>query len=57
MSKACGNCQRYANSIRNSNVELKPIVSPWSFAVWGIDLNGELPKSKGGVKYVVVDVD
>lgn len=36
---------------------MKPLTSPWPFAVWGIDLIGELPKGKGGVKYVVVAVD
>ncbi|XP_074326646.1 uncharacterized protein LOC141664586 [Apium graveolens] len=33
------------------------ITSLWPFAVWGIDLIGELPKGKGGVKYAVVAVD
>ena len=33
------------------------MTSPWPFAIWGIDLIGELPKSKGGVKYAVVAVD
>lgn len=57
LSRACYHCQRYANSISNSVIELKLIVIPWPFAVWGIDLIGELPKGKGGVKYVMVDVD
>ena len=33
------------------------LTSPWPFAMWGIDLIGELPKAKGGVKYAVVAVD
>ena len=33
------------------------MVSPWPFAVWGIDIIGALPVGKGGVKYVVVAVD
>ncbi|XP_074351893.1 uncharacterized protein LOC141691047 [Apium graveolens] len=32
-------------------------MSPWPFAMCGIDLIGELPKAKGGVKCVVVAVD
>lgn len=33
------------------------MVSPWPFAVWGIDLIGELPMARGGAKYVIVAVD
>ncbi|XP_074337232.1 uncharacterized protein LOC141674424 [Apium graveolens] len=33
------------------------LMSPWPFAMWGIDLIEELPKAKGGVKYAVVSVD
>ncbi|XP_030479564.2 uncharacterized protein LOC115696818 [Cannabis sativa] len=37
--------------------QLNSITSPGPFAVWGIDLTGELPKGKGGVKYAIVVVD
>nr|XP_017221365.1 PREDICTED: uncharacterized protein LOC108198103 [Daucus carota subsp. sativus] len=30
---------------------LTPLLSPWPFALWGIDLIGELPKAKGGVRF------
>ena len=33
------------------------MVSPWPFAVWGIDLIGELPMARGGAKYVIMAVD
>ena len=33
------------------------MTSPWTFAVWGIDLIGSFPTGKGGVKYAVVIVD
>lgn len=56
-SRACDHYQRYINSISNPDVELKSIVSPWPFAVWGIDLIRKLPKGKGRVKYVMVAVD
>ena len=36
---------------------LTSMMSPWPFAIWGIHLIGELPKSKGGVKYAMVAVD
>ncbi|XP_074362950.1 uncharacterized protein LOC141703291 [Apium graveolens] len=32
-------------------------MSPWPFSMWEIDLIGELPKARGGVKYAVVAVD
>ncbi|KAK1399685.1 hypothetical protein POM88_009548 [Heracleum sosnowskyi] len=56
-TQACDRCQRFANFNCNPAVPLKPLTSPWPFAVWGIDLIGELPKGKEGVKYVVVAVD
>ena len=33
------------------------MTSPWPFAVWGIDLIGELPTGRGGAKYAIVAVD
>ncbi|XP_074327402.1 uncharacterized protein LOC141665320 [Apium graveolens] len=33
------------------------LASPWPFVIWRIDLIGELPKAKRGVKYVVIAVD
>ena len=33
------------------------MTSPWPFAVWGIDLIGQLPKGRGSIQYVVVAVD
>ena len=34
-----------------------PIISPWPFTQWGIDLIGPLPMAKGQVKFAVVAVD
>ena len=34
-----------------------PILSPWPFAQWGIDIIGPLPIAKGQVKFSVVAVD
>ena len=34
-----------------------PIISPWPFAQWGIDLIGPLSMAKGQVKFAVVAVD
>ena len=56
-ARACDSCQRFSNTNKSPAVPLKTLTSPWPFAVWGIDLIGELPKGKGGVKYAVVAVD
>ncbi|XP_074351476.1 uncharacterized protein LOC141690589 [Apium graveolens] len=56
-TRSCDHCQRYANFNSKPTVPLKPLTSPWPFDVWGIDLNMELPKGKGRVKYTVVAVD
>ncbi|XP_060972318.1 uncharacterized protein LOC133038245 [Cannabis sativa] len=56
-AKKCDKCQRIATYVHQPPSNLHSITSPWPFAVWGIDLIGELPKGKGGVKYVVVAVD
>ena len=56
-AKACDKCQRFANYVNSPAAPLTSLMSPWPFAMWGIDLIGELPKGKGGVKYAVVAVD
>ncbi|XP_074359847.1 uncharacterized protein LOC141699936 [Apium graveolens] len=52
--RACDHCQRFANYSSMPATLLTPMASPWPFAMWGIDLIGELPKAKGDVKYAVV---
>ena len=34
-----------------------PIMSPWPFIQWGVDIVGPLPTAKGGKRFVVVAVD
>ncbi|XP_074374423.1 uncharacterized protein LOC141714827 [Apium graveolens] len=55
--RACDRCQRFANYSNAPASTITSLASPWPFAMWGIDLIGELSKAKGGVKYAVVDVD
>ncbi|XP_074348572.1 uncharacterized protein LOC141687260 [Apium graveolens] len=55
--KACDRCQRFANYSNAPATSITSLASPLPFAMWGIDISGELPKDKGGVKYVVVAVD
>ncbi|XP_020421438.1 uncharacterized protein LOC109949730 [Prunus persica] len=55
--KRCDKCQRFGNIPHIPAEPLTPIVSPWPFAQWGIDLIGTMPQGKGQVKYAVVAVD
>ncbi|XP_074346209.1 uncharacterized protein LOC141684979 [Apium graveolens] len=55
--RACDRCQRFANYSSMPATLLTSMISPWPFAMWGIDLIGELPKARGDVKYAVVVVD
>ncbi|CAL9011262.1 unnamed protein product [Prunus brigantina] len=55
--KKCDKCQRFGNIPHIPAEPLSPIVSPWPFAQWGLDLIGPMPEGKGQVKYAVVAVD
>ena len=56
-AKKCDRCQRFAKIPRAPSTELTQMVSPWPFAIWGIDLIGPLPIGRSGVKYAIVAVD
>ena len=56
-SRKCDKCQRFAKIPRAPSTELTQMVSPWPFAIWGIDLIGPLPTAKSGIKYAIVVVD
>jgi len=56
-ARKCDKCQRFSKIPRMPPTELTHIVSPWPFAIWGINLIGELPMGRGGAKYVIVAVD
>ena len=55
--KRCDKCQRYASIINRPTKQQTPIISPWSFTQWGINLVGPLPMAKGQVKFTVIAVD
>ncbi|BFG37056.1 hypothetical protein CerSpe_233300 [Prunus speciosa] len=55
--KKCDKCQRFGNIPHLPAEPLTPIVSPWPFAQWGLDLIGPMPQGKGQVKYAIVAVD
>ncbi|CAL2266448.1 unnamed protein product [Prunus armeniaca] len=55
--RKCDKCQRFGSIPHIPAEPLSPIVSPWPFAQWGLDLIGLMPEGKGQVKYAVVAVD
>ncbi|XP_004292299.1 PREDICTED: uncharacterized protein LOC101307754 [Fragaria vesca subsp. vesca] len=57
MSARCHKCHQHANKIHSPSVALSILMSPWSFAQWGLDLIGKLPTAPGQYKYAIVAVD
>ncbi|CAN1298933.1 Transposon Tf2-6 polyprotein [Linum perenne] len=55
--KRCHKCQLFANTHHLPSTALQPIVSPWPFAFWGMDLLGPFPEVVGKRKYIIVAVD
>jgi hypothetical protein len=56
--KGCQDCQKFGNIQRVPASTLSPIIKPWPFIGWGIDLIGQinLPSSKGH-KFVLLATD
>ncbi|KAM2945379.1 hypothetical protein COP2_028300 [Malus domestica] len=57
ISRSCDKCQRYATIHHSPPEPLTPMISPWPFAQWGLDLIGPMPARKGKVRYAIVAVD
>ncbi|KAI5318283.1 hypothetical protein L3X38_037991 [Prunus dulcis] len=56
-SRKCYKCQRHAPLIRQLAEELNPVVGPWPFARWGMDIVGPLPTAVGGKKFIILATD
>ena len=57
-AKKCHNCQVYSDVSHLPSMELQGMTSPWSFAVWRIDIIGEVrPKASNGHHYIIVAID
>ena len=56
--KGCQDCQRFGNVQKSPASAINPIIKPWLFRGWGIDLIGQifLPSSKGH-KFILVATD
>lgn len=55
--KKCDRCQRFAPIKHQPAEQLHSIIAPWPFAKWGLDIVGELPRSQGGKRYVLLATD
>ncbi|GKD05934.1 reverse transcriptase domain-containing protein [Tanacetum coccineum] len=55
--RECNDCQVHRPILRNPQQNLTPIMSPWPFYKWGIDIAGPFPKGPGKVKFLIVAID
>ena len=55
--KACDKCQRYSNIPRQPSEHLTPMVAPWPFAPWGLDILGPFPMRTRQMKFLIVGID
>ncbi|KAL5567021.1 hypothetical protein UlMin_030185 [Ulmus minor] len=51
--KRCDSCQRFAAVSHLPPEQLRPILSPWPFMKWGMDIVGKLPTAPGQRMYML----
>ncbi|GJT60221.1 reverse transcriptase domain-containing protein [Tanacetum coccineum] len=57
MTRECQDCQVHRPVPRNSQQKLTPILSPWPFYKWGIDIAEPFLEGPGKVKLLIVAID
>ena len=55
--KSCDKFQRFSNLIRQPSEELTPMMAPWPFAQWGLDIMGPFSTALRQLKFLVVGID
>ncbi|GKF75765.1 reverse transcriptase domain-containing protein, partial [Tanacetum coccineum] len=55
--RACQDCQVHRPVLRNPQQKLTPIMSPWPFYKWKIDIVGPFPEGLRKVKFLIVAMD
>ncbi|GKB89562.1 reverse transcriptase domain-containing protein [Tanacetum coccineum] len=55
--RKCKDCQIYRPIPREPQQPLTPIMAPWPFYKWGIDIAGPFPEGPGKVKFLIVAMD
>ena len=57
-SRTCHKCQVYAVKVHVPLVPLNVLMAPWPFAIWGIDMIGEIrPTASNGHCFILVAID
>ena len=57
-SRTCHKCQIYADKVHVPPVPLNVLTAPWPFAMWGIDMIGEVkPITSNGQCFILVAID
>lgn len=55
--RQCEKCQKFAHQIHQPARDLLALSSPWSFALWGLDIVGPLPAAPGNRKFFIATTD
>ncbi|RDX67038.1 Retrovirus-related Pol polyprotein from transposon opus, partial [Mucuna pruriens] len=55
--KKCDKCQRFVEGHKAPPENLHPVMSPWPFLKWGVDILGPFPPALGQIKFLIVAVD
>ena len=55
--KVCDQCQGFNNTPRQPSEYLTPMMAPWPFAQWGLDILGPFPTRTRQMKFLVVGID
>ena len=57
-SRTCHKCQIYADKVHVPPIPLNILTAPWSFAMWGINMFGEIkPTASNGHRSILVAID
>ena len=56
-ARKCEQCQKYDPMIHQPAGSLNPIISPWPFAQWGLDIVNPFPWATGSQRFVLVAMD
>ena len=55
--KVCDQCQRFSNVHRQPSEYLTPMMAPWPFAQWRLDILGPFPLRTRQMKFLVVGIE
>ena len=55
--KVCDQCQQFSNVPRQPSEYLTPMMAPWPFAQWGLDILGPFALGTRQMKFLVVGID